>query len=392
MGAGGRACTRTCAALSRRDIRGIAITVLSLRAVPPDVVIPSYRRQLDSVGKWRFINALYAIHERMNIASESHGRTARQPEQIPAAGWWDIIVRVYKDVGRDNLSLVAGGLAMYAVLSVFPALAAAVSVYGLIFTPADVIRQMNGFAGILPPGVWDIFNSQLQDIARRESSTLTVGVVLGVVIALSSARSGMAALMQAANIAYQEREKRGFFRQVWTSVVFTLGGLLAFILMLFLGVAIPLLFKVFAASAWVQDTVEILRWVLLWAFAAVGLALTYRLAPAREHARWRWVTWGSVFAATLWIAGSILFAFYVGTFGSYAKTYGALGGVIVLFMWFYLSSYVVVLGAEINAEMERQTTRDTTDGPELPMGQRGAYAADTVGPSAQEMAQPARTP
>jgi len=267
-----------------------------------------------------------------------------------------------------------------------------VSVYGLIFTPADVIKQMNTFAGILPPGVWDIFNSQLQDIARRESSTLTVGLVLGVIIALASARSGMAALMQAANIAYQEREKRGFFRQVWTSVVFTLGGVLAFILMLLLGVAIPLVFKAFAASAWVQDTVAILRWVLLWAFAVVGLAVTYRLAPARERARWRWVSWGSVFAATLWIAGSVLFAFYVGTFGSYAKTYGALGGVIVLFMWFYLSSYVVVLGAEINAEMERQTTRDTTDGPEVPMGQRGAYAADTVGPSAQEMAQPTRKP
>jgi membrane protein len=330
------------------------------------------------------------MHEPMNIASDNHGRTAHQPEQIPVAGWWDIIVRVYRDISRDNLSLIAGGLAMYAVLSVFPALAAAVSLYGLIFTPADVIRQMNAFAGILPPGVWDIFSSQLQDIARRESSTLTVGVVVGVIIALASARSGMAALMQAANIAYQEREKRGFFRQVWTSVVFTLGGLLAFVLMLLLGVAIPLVFKAFAASAWVQDTVEILRWVLLWFFAVVGLALTYRLAPARERARWGWVTWGSVFAATLWIAGSILFAFYVGTFGSYAKTYGALGGVIVLFMWFYLSSYVVVLGAEINAEMERQTTRDTTEGPEAPMGQRGAYAADTVGPSAQEMAQSTR--
>jgi membrane protein len=326
-----------------------------------------------------------ATFEAMKTASENRGRTAREPEQIPAAGWWDIAFRVYRDIGRDNVSLVAGGLAMYAVLSVFPALAAAVSLYGLIFTPDDVIKQMNGFAGILPPGVWDIFNGQLQDVARRETSALTVGVVLGVLIALASARSGMAALMQAANIAYQEREKRGFFRQLWTSVLFTLGGMLAFILMLLLGVAIPLVFKAFGASPWVQGAVAILRWVLLWVFAVLGLAVTYRLAPARERARWRWVTWGSVFAATLWIAGSILFAFYVGTFGSYAKTYGALGGVIVLFMWFYLSSYVVVLGAEINAEMERQTTCDTTGGPELPMGQRGAYAADTVGPSAQEM-------
>ena len=113
------------------------------------------------------IDARLATFEPMNIASKNRGRTAREPEQIPAAGWWDIIVRVYKDVGRDNISLVAGGLAMYAVLSVFPALAAAVSLYGLLFTPADVIKQMNAFAGILPPGVWDIFNNQLQDIARR---------------------------------------------------------------------------------------------------------------------------------------------------------------------------------------------------------------------------------
>ena len=160
----------------------------------------------------------------MNSTSENRGRTANQPEQMPAAGWWDIIVRVNKDLSRDNVSLVAGGLAMYALLSVFPAPASAVSFYGLLFTPADVIKQMNAFAGVLPPRVWDIFNSQLQDVARRESSALTLGVVLGVIIALGSARSGMAALMKAANIAYQEREKRGFLRQLMTSVAFTMGG------------------------------------------------------------------------------------------------------------------------------------------------------------------------
>jgi membrane protein len=132
--------------------------------------------------------------------------------------------------------------------------------------------------------------------------------------------------------------------------------------------------------------VIIARWGLLWAFAVLALAAIYRFAPAREHARWRWVTWGSVVAATLWLASSVLFAFYVGTFGSYAKMYGALGGVVVLLMWFYLSSCFVVLGAVVNAEMERQTRCDTTEGEEAPMGQRGAYAADTIGPSAPEMA------
>jgi membrane protein len=321
------------------------------------------------------------------VAEGSRGRNAKEPEQIPARGWWDIAMRVKNDLSRDNVSLIAGGLAMYALLSVFPALAAAVSFYGLVFTPTDVIQQMHAFSAVLPPGVWDIFNNELQDVARRESSTLTVGAVLGAVVALASARSGMASLIQAANIAYQEREKRGLLKQVMTSVAFTLGAILGFILMLLLGVAVPLLFKVISTNPWVQNAVSILRWALLWAFAVLGLALIYHFAPARERARWRWVTWGSVFAATLWLAVSILFAIYIATFGSYAKTYGALGGVVVLLMWFYLSSFCLVLGAEINSEMERQTTRDTTDGPEAPMGQRGAYAADTLGPSAAEMAE-----
>jgi len=313
------------------------------------------------------------------------GRNATEPEQIPARGWWDIAMRVWQDLSRDNVSLVAGGLAMYSLLSVFPALAAAVSFYGLLFSPEDVVKQMSAFAGVMPPGVWDIFNTDLQDIVRHETGTLTVAALVAVGVALLSARSGMASLMQAANIAYQEREKRGFIRQVLTSLAFTLGAIVSFMVMLLLGVAVPLVFAAFSKTAWTQIGVEVLRWALLWLFAVVGLAVIYRFAPARERARWRWVTWGSVVAATLWLGGSVLFALYVKTIGSYTRTYGALGGVIVLLMWFYLSSFFLVLGAEINAEMERQTRRDTTDGPEAPLGQRGAYAADTVGPTAREM-------
>jgi membrane protein len=318
------------------------------------------------------------------------GRSATRPEQIPAPGWWDICLRVKEDLGRDNVSLVAGGLAMYALLSVFPALAAAVSFYGLLFSPSDVIKQMSAFSGILPPGVWDIFNNELQDVARHQTGTLTIAATLAVLVALASARSGMASLMQATNIAYQEREKRGWFRQLMISIAFTLGAILGFLLMLLLGVAVPLMFNTFSSTPWAQSVVIVARWGLLWVFAVLALAVTYRFAPAREHARWRWVSWGSVVAATLWLASSVLFAFYVRTFGSYAKMYGALGGVVVLLMWFYLSSFFAVLGAVVNAEMERQTRRDTTEGEEAPMGQRGAYVADTVGPSAPEMARAKR--
>ncbi len=313
------------------------------------------------------------------------GRDATQPGQIPALGWWDISIRVWQDLSRDNVSLVAGGLAMYSLLAVFPALAAAVSFYGLLFSPADVLRQMRSFSGVLPPDVWNLLSTNLQTIVSHESGTLTLAALLGVGVALFSARSGMSSLMQATNIAYQEREKRGFVRQVFTSMGFTLGAILAFIVMLLLGVALPLMFAGFSSRGWTLTAVEVLRWILLWLFAVAGLAATYRFAPARQPARWAWVMSGSLVAATLWLAGSVLFAFYVKTVGSYAKTYGALGGVIVLLVWFYLSSFFLVLGAEVNAEMERQTRRDTTEGPEAPLGQRGAYAADTVGPTAAEI-------
>jgi membrane protein len=247
------------------------------------------------------------------------------------------------------------------------------------------------FPAWCPRGVRDIFNSGLQDVASRQTGSLTVAAMLAVLVAFASARSGITSLMQAVNIAYQEREKRGFFKQLMTSVSFTLGVILGVIVLLLLAVAVPMVLKTSISSPWVESIVATLRWALLWAFAVLGLAMTYRFAPSRELARWRWVTWGSVVAATLWVTGSLLFAFYLRTFGSYAKMYGALGGVVVLLLWLYLSSFFVVLGAEINAEMERQTKQDTTEGAEVPMGQRGAHAADSVGPSAAEMAQAKRS-
>jgi membrane protein len=312
------------------------------------------------------------------------GRAAREPSDIPARGWWDITWRLIKRVGNDNVTLIAGGLALYAVLSVFPGLTAAVSLYGLFTSPAQVVEHMKDFAGVLPPGVWDIFNTQLQEMVHHRTGTLTVAAVLGILLALWSARSAMSALMTATNIAYGEREKRSFIMQVLLSLAFTVAAIFGFLLMLLLGVAIPIALKVLGTSNLVQILAAVLRLALLWAVAVLGLAVIYRYAPAREHARWRWVTWGSAIAATVWLAASALFAYYVQTFGNYGKTYGALGGVIALLMWFYISSIIVVLGAEANAEMERQTRKDTTVRGNAPLGQRGAYAADTVGPSARE--------
>src|SRR3984893_10342066 len=312
----------------------------------------------------------------------ARGREARRPSDIPKPGWRDILWRVWSAVGKDNVSLISAGLAMYALLAVFPSLAAAVSIYGLFASPASVIQDMNSFAGILPPGAWDIFSKQLQDVARHTGSTLTATAAIALLLSLWSARSGMASLITATNVAYSQPERRGFLHLIWLSLAFTAGGVLAFLIMLLLGVAVPLMVKVLGVSAGTEWVVGIVRWVLLWLVAIVGLAVIYRYAPAREKPRWRWVTWGSVIASTFWLLGSVLFAIYVRTFGSYGQTYGAVGGVIVLLMWFYVSSFTIVVGAEINAEMERQTREDTTEGRQKPLGQRGAHAADTVGPAA----------
>ena len=324
-----------------------------------------------------------------NTETHARGRHATQPRDIPAPGWWDIVWRVIKRFGTDNVTLVAGGVAMYALLSVFPGVAAAVSIYGLFSTPADVIRHMSVFSGVLPPGAWDIFKEQLQSITRHEQSTLSLAASIGLIIAIWSARSALSALMTATNIAYGEREKRSFLKQTLISLVLTVGAVTGFLVMLLLGIALPTALHLFGTRPAIQVAADIVQWLLLWVFATVGLAFVYRFAPAREPARWHWVSWGSAIATTLWLGASALFAIYVKAFANYGKTYGALGGVIALLMWFYISSVIVVLGAEINAEMERQTARDTTEGQEAPLGERGAYAADTVGPSAGE---PDRSP
>jgi membrane protein len=325
-----------------------------------------------------------ALRQESKAPSSNRGRSAKQPEEIPPRGWWDITWRVFKRLGTDNVTLVAGGLAMYTLLSVFPGLTAALSIYGLFASPDTVIQQMKTFSGVLPPGVWNIFNTQLQTLASHQNSTLSIAATISLVIALWSARSAMSALMTATNIAYGEKEKRNYFVQILVSLALTVAAVSAFLLMLTLGVAVPVTLKVLGTRPWVQWVVDGVQWVLVWGFSVLGLSAIYRYGPSREPARWHWITWGSGIAAALWLAGSAIFALYVGDFANYGKTYGALGGVIALLMWFYLSSIFVVLGAEINAEMERQTVKDTTGGTPEPMGKRGAYAADTVGPEANE--------
>ena len=313
----------------------------------------------------------------------ARGREAESPRDIPPRGWFDVLKRVFKETSRDNVSLIAAGLALYALLAVFPALAAAVSLYGLVSSPDQIAAQIQNLSGVLPQQAADILRTALQNLASQQSQALGIGAIIGVLVALWSARKGVVALMTATNVAYDEEEERGFFKKLFVSLAFTVAAVVGFVLVVALAAALPLVLQALGLPEIVQTVLGVLRWVALWFLVVFALAAVYRFAPDRHHAKWRWVTWGSAVAATLWLVVSLLFSLYVRNFGSYGETYGALGGVVVLLMWFYLSASVVVLGAEINAELEHQTRRDSTEGREQPAGRRDAYVADTVGESSE---------
>jgi membrane protein len=312
--------------------------------------------------------------------SES-GREAERPRELGARGWRDTLVRVRREAKRDNLSIVGAGVAYFAFLAIFPALGALVSLYGLVADPAQVEQQVSSLRGVLPAAAVDLVGSQLHRLAGGSTGALSWGLALSVALALWSANKGVKALVQGLNIAYDEDEDRSWIKRVATTLGLTLGGIVAGALAIALVVALPAVLGFVGLGSSARLAVEIVRWIVIVALLIVALAVVYRFGPARDAPRWRWISPGAVVAAVLWLIGSVLFSIYVSRFGSYAETYGALGAVVILLIWFYLTAFVVLLGAELNAEAERQTRRDTTKGPSRPMGTRGAQAANTLGES-----------
>jgi membrane protein len=308
------------------------------------------------------------------------GRAADEPHQIPAAGWWGILKRLFADISRDNVSLMAAGVAFYGLLSLAPAFTALVALYGLMFDPSQVQAQIATMEGIIPEEARKLIADQLTTIVQGSSSTLGVSFVVSLALAIWSANSGTSALMQALNVAYGEREKRGVLRYYGTALLLTAAVVLFGILSLTLVAIIPAVVGLLPLGDFGKELVGWIRWPVLTILFAAGLSAVYRYAPSRNQPRWSWVSPGAVVATILWIIGSVLFSLYVEKFATYNRTYGSLGAVVVLLMWFWLSAYAILLGAELNAEMERQTARDTTDRPRKPLGRRGAYVADTVAP------------
>jgi membrane protein len=309
------------------------------------------------------------------------GHNAETPTAIPARGWWAIAKRVAGNVSEDRLMTEAAGITFYALLALFPALAALVSIYGLFADPAAISDHLDAVSGVVPGGGMQIITDQVHSLTANGSKALGFAAVLGLATSLWSANQGTKALFDALNVVYDETEKRGFLLRTAITLAFTLGGILFVLIAMAAVVAVPIVLNFMGLGGVTDLLVRLLRWPVLLIAVAALLACIYRVGPSRESARWRWVTWGGGFAAVTWVIGSVAFSWYVSHFGSYDKTYGSLGAAVGFMTWIWLSATVVLVGAEVNAEMEHQTERDTTTGPERSSGTRGATKADAVAPA-----------
>ena len=277
----------------------------------------------------------------------------KKPSDISKRGWKQVLLRTKDAIAKDNLSIVAAGVAFYIFFGLIPALGALVSIYGLVADPAAIEQQFSSMRGVLPAEVVQMLNEQMTRIAESATGA-TWGAAFGILLALWSGSKATKSIITALNIAFGEKDHRGFIRLTLIALGLTLAGVIGVIIAIGLIVALPLVLNYLGGGGVAETVVNILRWPLLAAFAVAGLAAIYRYAPDRDPAKWRWVTWGAGVATVLWLAFSAAFSYYVTNFGSYNKTYGSLGAVIVVLMWLYISAFVILVGAELDAEMERE--------------------------------------
>jgi membrane protein len=272
-------------------------------------------------------------------------------------GWWTILKNFWAEIDRDHVSIMAAGIAFYALLSIFPGMSALISIYGLVADPAAIENQLNSLSGVLPQEALKLLSDQLHALAAAPRDKLGFGLVVSLVIALWSATSGTGALMQALTVAYEERENRGLLSFYGRAITLTLGVGLFALLSLFLIAVIPAVIGSLPISELWRDRVSLIRWPLLAILAILALCVLYRYAPARRNPCWHCFSAGTIGAAVLWLVGSAGFSFYVARFSSYDKTYGSLGAVVILLMWFYVTAYIILAGAELNSEIEKARAR-----------------------------------
>jgi membrane protein len=309
---------------------------------------------------------------------ELPGVHAHTPTEIPWRGWKQIVKRAWAEHKADNMPIIAGGVAFFGFLSIFPGLIALISLYGLVASPETVATQVEDLSAQLPSDAANLIKTQLTSIVDNSGGALTVSLVVSILGALWAASGGMGNLITAVNLAYDEVETRNFVKLKALSLALTLGGIVFVIVTFGLVAVVPAVLNALPLGIVGTILAQVIRWVLLLGVFAGSLAVLYRVAPDRDAPRFRWVSLGAVVATVAWALVSVGFALYVNNFGSYDKTYGAIAGVIVLMLWLYLTCYLVLLGAEINSEAEHQTAHDTTEGEPQPMGKRDATMADSL--------------
>jgi membrane protein len=292
----------------------------------------------------------------MTVRSGLEMRTSRLSAGS-GVDWWLGVTRAWQRMGKDNLSALAAAAAFYALLSIFPTLTALVSLYGLVADPTKVGQQVAALEGILPPEAVTLVATWLQALFQGPTAKFGVGLLISLLLALWSVWSATGMLMTAVNICYGDEERRSFIRFNLEALALSAGLAVFGVVALALLAVLPVLLDLLLAPTVLHTLISLVRWPILAGLAIVALAIVYRYAPARVPRKWEWVSWGAVIATAFWLIGSIAFTFYVSKVGSYDKTYGSLGAVIVLLLWFYLSAYVILIGAELNAEIERQTAK-----------------------------------
>jgi membrane protein len=312
-------------------------------------------------------------------SAQSHHRTS--PLQISWQGWKQILWRTYVRINEDRLLAIAAGVVFFGLLAIFPAITALVSFYGLFANPSTIAANLQSLALMLPEGSFQIVQDQIARVLAKGNTELGATFLFGLALAVWSANAGVKALIDALNVAYGEREKRSFLQLNLLSLAFTISGIVALLLMVAAVVAFPLVLDHLGLGPDSKLIFSLARWPLLFLILWGALGLLYRFGPSREHPRWEWLNVGTLAAALLWIVGSSLLSWYLSNFANYNATYGSLGAAIGLMMWMWMSAIIVLWGAELNSEIERQMAMDTTARGPKPLGARHASIADTWGPA-----------
>ena len=297
------------------------------------------------------------------VASSKQGRGATRPSQFLWRDWKAILLRVYDNITYHNLFLIAAGIAFYAILALFPAIAALVAVYGLVSDASDIGQQLETARRFLPADAYSLIETQIIELTTAGDQKLGFASILALLFALWSARAGVYGMVTGLNVAYSETDERTLLWSYVLTLILTAVLLVVVIVAILAIVVVPAALQMIDLdnqAAWIA---AVLRWPIVLAAVMFGISVLYRYGPDRKEARVQWISWGSVIATALWLLGSLLFSFYVSNFANYNATYGSLGAIAGLLMWFFVGAFIVLLGAELNAELEHQTRNDTTVGP-----------------------------